>query len=607
MKDNLFTNHSLKTQTLKAVIMIIMPLVIVSTIIFIRTSNINKNANKLKVKYLKELHLSETIDESSNEAVTNLINYVLQEKEINYEDDMSHFDQALSACDELRQMIVDDKEDDDEKIIANIDQTKEFLLKMIQEYKIAFNANKRKIDLDDTIHSLMDQMVADMENLQKIPAIAANPQVNFLIERNIRLLLTSLQKDGSGKLINIKNYDEAGKNFAIISKYLPNTNNDKSADLKEQFSLLIYDYAKNNDEAKTHMTITDKLSWQLYDNTVILNERSSRKVETSIDAIEGKLFSTRVMIAIGVLVSIVLIYYITTFIIKKVINPIRSGIFTVMEISEGNLSQNVEKAKSDDEIGQFQNAIYTLNDNMRNIVSNIFDMAGKISDFSKQMNKASQEMSENANNQASSSEEISSSVEEIAASIQQNSENATETQRIAVQNSETIENCMQAAQQTVKSMHEIADKISFIDEIAFQTNLLALNAAVEAARAGEHGKGFAVVAAEVRKLAENCANAAKDIDTVSTEGQRVAEQTGEAFSLVLPQIERTTTLVKEIAVTSQEQAANSNHINVGVQNFNSSTQHVAALSEEVATNCQSLEEMSEDLMNMIRFFKLETV
>ncbi len=38
-----------------------------------------------------------------------------------------------------------------------------------------------------------------------------------------------------------------------------------------------------------------------------------------------------------------------------------------------------------------------------------------------------------------------------------------------------------------------------------------------------------------------------------------------------------------------------------------STQHVAALSEEVATNCQSLEEMSEDLMNMIRFFKLETV
>lgn len=607
MKDNLFTNHSLKTQTLKAVIMIIMPLVIVSTIIFIRTSNINKNANKLKVKYLKELHLSETIDESSNEAVTNLINYVLQEKEINYEDDMSHFDQALSACDELRQMIVDDKEDDDEKIIANIDQTKEFLLKMIQEYKIAFNANKRKIDLDDTIHSLMDQMVADMENLQKIPAIAANPQVNFLIERNIRLLLTSLQKDGSGKLINIKNYDEAGKNFAIISKYLPNTNNDKSSDLKEQFSLLIYDYAKNNDEAKTHMTITDKLSWQLYDNTVILNERSSRKVETSIDAIEGKLFSTRVMIAIGVLVSIVLIYYITTFIINKVINPIRSGIFTVMEISEGNLSQNVEKAKSDDEIGQFQNAIYTLNDNMRNIVSNIFDMAGKISDFSKQMNKASQEMSENANNQASSSEEISSSVEEIAASIQQNSENATETQRIAVQNSETIENCMQAAQQTVKSMHEIADKISFIDEIAFQTNLLALNAAVEAARAGEHGKGFAVVAAEVRKLAENCANAAKDIDTVSTEGQRVAEQTGEAFSLVLPQIERTTTLVKEIAVTSQEQAANSNHINVGVQNFNSSTQHVAALSEEVATNCQSLEEMSEDLMNMIRFFKLETV
>jgi methyl-accepting chemotaxis protein len=244
------------------------------------------------------------------------------------------------------------------------------------------------------------------------------------------------------------------------------------------------------------------------------------------------------------------------------------------------------------------------NQALKQLIARIQLAADNVYSGSLAMTDSSVTLSQGANVQAVSAEEASRSIEEMSVNIRQNAENARETEKIAGQAAENAREGGAAVKKTVVVMRDISERIKIIEDIARQTNLLALNAAIEAARAGESGKGFAVVAAEVRKLAERSQLAAGEINQLSSSSVEVAELAGGLLAIMLPEIERTAELVREIALASCEQDAGAGQINRAIQQLDAVIQQNASASEEMAGTAEELSSQSDQLRRMIATFRV---
>jgi methyl-accepting chemotaxis protein len=273
------------------------------------------------------------------------------------------------------------------------------------------------------------------------------------------------------------------------------------------------------------------------------------------------------------------------------------------QIALGNLDVQIDLNQKD-EIGQLAATQRRMAEKLRSTVVQIQGVAEQVAAGSEQMTAASEQLSEGATRQSAAAEEASASIEEMSGSISQNADNAAQTERIAVQTAEDAERSGEAVGKSVSAMHEIAAKITIVEEIARQTNLLALNAAIEAARAGEHGKGFAVVAAEVRRLAERSQAAAGEITTISSASVRAAEQAGNMLKTTVPAIRKTSALVQEISASTREQSTGSQQISVAIQQLDQVIQQNAAGAEELSATSSEFATQAQRLQELISFFQI---
>ncbi|MBF0286113.1 MAG: methyl-accepting chemotaxis protein [Magnetococcales bacterium] len=288
---------------------------------------------------------------------------------------------------------------------------------------------------------------------------------------------------------------------------------------------------------------------------------------------------------------------------RAILSQVGGEPLEVMEIA-GRVAHGDLTVSFNDHGGGIYGAMREMVAKLTEIISGVVEGSQNVVSGSSQVAEGAMAVADGANAQAASVEETSAAMEQMSGNIAQNTDNSRATEEIAGRAAGEAKSSGEAVLQAVTAMREIAAKINIIEEIARQTNLLALNAAIEAARAGEHGKGFAVVAAEVRKLAERSQMAAGEINQISSSSVEVSERAGELLGRLVPDIQRTAELVREITTGSVEQSQGAKQINEAIQQLDRVIQQNAASAEQMAATAEELSGQAQELQSLIAFFDL---
>jgi len=229
-----------------------------------------------------------------------------------------------------------------------------------------------------------------------------------------------------------------------------------------------------------------------------------------------------------------------------------------------------------------------------------------------------EDLSRRTERQAATLEEAAAALEQITVTVRSSAAGSRKASDVVSEAKAQAEHSGVVVDQTVAAMGQIetsagqiAQIISVIDNIALQTNLLALNAGVEAARAGESGRGFAVIASEVRALAQRSADAAKEIKTLISQSARQVEagvalvdQTGQALRGIVDKVMEIDQLVGAISVSSQQQSAALQEVNLSVSEMDRVTQQNAIMVDKTTSSTQALKGLAVDLRTLIRGFAI---
>lgn len=199
---------------------------------------------------------------------------------------------------------------------------------------------------------------------------------------------------------------------------------------------------------------------------------------------------------------------------------------------------------------------------------------------------------------------IAGSADEVAAAAGESSEKSAEGQEAILaamkqmdEADTTVRSLVEMMNRLEESSREVVSFVAMIREIAEQTHLLSLNAAIEAARFGDEGRGFSVIAGEIRNLAEQSSNSAKQVTKVVSAILKETAQAVDSTKLVAEQVGNGLKVVNQAGDSFEFIKLSVGEVAGQIQEVSSAVEEIAAGAEQLVVTMEKTEQIAVKTMS----------
>jgi methyl-accepting chemotaxis protein WspA len=382
----------------------------------------------------------------------------------------------------------------------------------------------------------------------------------------------------------------------------------------------------------------------VYSKNFAISEAISNTLEKILEE-RLNLLKKQQLISVGITVlAALLAFLLGILVMKSITNPLKKVMESAGKLGQGDLSVRVP-VSYDDEVGKVGQAFNQMADSIQDLLKQLH-WAGiqlttsttEIAATAKQQETTVIEQETTTKQIAATAKEISATTKDFAKTMKEISDTAEKTSALATIGKEGLEQMEITIRQMVDAATNIAAKLGILNEkagtitsivttiskVADQTNLLSLNAAIEAEKAGEHGRSFAVIAREIRRLADQTANATLDIEKMINEmisavsagvmgvdkfsneinsGVTQVSTAGEQLSKIIEQVQQLTSSFESVNEGMQAQFLGATQINESIVQLSETAQQTSISIRQFHKAIEQLNNAAQELQSMVTRIK----